>query len=182
VHTISRDRPCYYLTSVAKDRLPVFQTDPVKRIICMALDEARRSGGFALYAYVIMPEHLHVVTDSRLSPGKTLQFINGITGHRIIQYLKEHGYLSSLKKLEHVSGRRGYKHSLWDHHPDARLLFTENMLMQRVTYTHQNPVRAGLVSHPMDYRWSSVRCWSGGIVENEPLRIDIERISWRRSL
>jgi len=29
-----------------------------------ALDEARRSGNFALYAYVIMSDHLHVITDS----------------------------------------------------------------------------------------------------------------------
>jgi len=129
-----------------------------------------------------MPDHFHVVTDSPLSPGKTLQFINGITGHRVIQYLKEHNHVSSLKKLEHVSGRRGYKHSLWDHHPDARLLFTENMLMQRVNYTHQNSVRGGLVNQAIDYHWSSVRCWMGRVLEDEPLRMDIERINWRRSL
>jgi len=40
---ISRDTPCYYLTSVAKDRLPVFQTDVIKQIVCNALDEARAS-------------------------------------------------------------------------------------------------------------------------------------------
>ena len=27
---ISRDNPCFYLTSVAKDRLPVFRTDEIK--------------------------------------------------------------------------------------------------------------------------------------------------------
>jgi len=43
-----------------------------------------------LYAYVLMPDHLHVVTDSTLQPSKTLQFINGITSRRIIDYLKEH--------------------------------------------------------------------------------------------
>jgi len=32
---------------------------------CDAIEEARRSGGFLLFAYVLMPEHLHVVTDSR---------------------------------------------------------------------------------------------------------------------
>ena len=180
MHVVSRDSPCYYLTSVAKDRLPVFQTDALKQITCEAIDEARKSGKFALYAYVIMPDHLHLITDSELSPGKTLQFINGITGHRIIEYLKEHHHTSSLKKLQHAKGPREYKYSLWNHHPDARLLMTEEMLMQRVTYTHQNPVRAELVKHPEDYLWSSVRCWSGKILENEPLLMDIDRIKWRR--
>jgi len=72
MHVISRDSPCYYLTSVAKDRLPVFRSDQIKLIVCAALDEARHSGKFALYAYVIMPDHLHVVTDSTLSPARTL--------------------------------------------------------------------------------------------------------------
>ena len=98
MHTISRDSPCYYLTSVAKDRLKVFRTDEIKYITCLALDEARRSGKFALYAYVIMPDHLHIITDSVLPPARTLQFLNGITGRRIIDYLKEHNHENSLKK------------------------------------------------------------------------------------
>jgi REP element-mobilizing transposase RayT len=89
MHVISRDAPCYYLTSVTRNRLPIFQKDQVKLIICAAINEARQSANFALYSYVIMPDHLHIITDATLSPGKTLQFINGITAHRVIQYLKE---------------------------------------------------------------------------------------------
>lgn len=63
MHVISRDAPCYFLTSVAKGRLPVFKTEAIKVIACAALDEAKRPGAFALYSYVIMPDHLHVVTD-----------------------------------------------------------------------------------------------------------------------
>jgi hypothetical protein len=60
--TISRDNPCLFITSVACNRLPVFRTDALKSVACRALDEARRSGGFALFAYVIMPEHLHAAS------------------------------------------------------------------------------------------------------------------------
>ena len=132
-----------------------------------------------MYAYVIMADHLHVITDSILTPSKTLQFINGITGRRIIDYLKERSYESSLAKLRHEIRPRSYGHSLWDHHPNARLLLSESMLMQRVHYTHQNPVRAGLVSHPEEYRWSSVRCWNAKVLEDEPLIMNIDRIKWR---
>jgi REP element-mobilizing transposase RayT len=61
VFTISRDHPCLYLTAVAKDRLPVFRTDSLKVLVCMALGEARKSAGFRLFAYVIMPDHVHVI-------------------------------------------------------------------------------------------------------------------------
>ena len=181
MHVVSRDSPCYYLTSVTKDRLPVFRMDEIKLIICAALHEARNSGKFALYAYVIMPDHLHVVTDSSLSPARTLQFINGITGRRLIDHLKVHNYEGSLNKLRHEIRPRHYGYSLWDHHPDARLLLTEHMLMQRVHYSHQNPMRAGFVKHPEEYRWSSIRCWRGTTLDDEPLLMDIDRIRWRRS-
>jgi len=179
MHVISRDSPCFYLTSVAKDRLAVLRTDEIKSMTCLALDEARKSGRFAIYAYVIMPDHLHVITDSILTPSKTLQFINGITGRRVIDYLKEQRYESSLAKLRHEIRPRRYGYSLWDHHPNVRLLLSESMLMERVNYTHQNPVRAGLVRHPEEYRWSSIRCWSGKILDDEPLMMDIDRIKWR---
>jgi len=145
MHTISRDTPALYLTSVVKDRLPVFRTDAIKLITCAALDEARNSGGFSTYAYVITPNHLHVITDLTLIPSKILQFINGIVSRRVIDHLKEHGHNASLRKLKREGGAHGYKYSLWEHHNNALPIFSESMFMQKLNYTHQNPVRAELV-------------------------------------
>jgi REP element-mobilizing transposase RayT len=57
---ISQDSPAYYLTSVTNSRLPVFRTDKLKQATCAALDEARKSSGALFFAYVIMPDHLHI--------------------------------------------------------------------------------------------------------------------------
>lgn len=179
MHTISRDTPALYLTAVAKDRLEVFRTDTLKIITCKALDEARTSGGFAIYAYVIMPDHLHVLTDSILKPSKTLQYINGIISRRVIDHLKQHSHNASLRKLIRESGVRGHRYSLWDHHSNSFPIFSEDMFMQKVNYIHQNPVSAGLVERAEDYRWSSVRIWKGCPVDDEPLLVDIDRIRWR---
>ena len=140
---ISPNSPAYYLTSVAKDRLPVFRLDALKAVACAALNEARRSGGFLILAYVIMPDHLHVITDSEKKASLFQRFINGITARRVIDFLKTERYTSSLEKPRHEDYRRGHRYSLWDHHPNARLLTSESMFMQRVHYTHQNPVRLG---------------------------------------
>ena len=179
MHVISKDAPCYFLTSVANDRLPVFRKDEMKGIACKALDEARKSGKFALYAYVIMPDHLHLITDSARSSEDALRFTNGIISHRLIAHLKEQGYESSLLKLRQETKRRHYQHSLWDHHPNVRLLLTETMLLERVHYIHENPVRARLVERAEDYGYSSVRCWNGLPLEDEPLLMDIGNIKWR---
>jgi REP element-mobilizing transposase RayT len=180
MHAISRDVPALYFTCVAKDRLQVFRTDLIKSITCKALDEARLSGGFAIYAYVIMPDHLHLLTDSPLKPSKILQYINGIISRRVIDYLKGHGHNSSLRKLQRESGARGYRYSLWDHHSNALPIFSEDMFVQKVNYIHQNSLRAELVERAEDFRWSSVRIWKRCPLEDEPLMVDIDRIKWRK--
>ena len=122
-----------------------------------------------------MPDHLHTIVGSELEPSRVLQYINGIINRRVIQFLKQGGYEWSLEKLEM---RRNYRHSLWDHHPNAKLLPSEEMFLQKVRYVHQNPVRAGLVDRLEDYRFSSARIWANRQLEDEPLLVDIDQIKW----
>ena len=180
MHYISPNSPAYYLTSVTKNRLPVFRLDALKSVVCRALDEARTSGKFLILAYVIMPDHLHIISDGEKKAAVVLRFINGLAARRIIDFLKSEGHSSSLEKLRRGAYRSGHEFSLWDHHPNVRLLTSESMFMQRVHYTHQNPVRLGLVKRAEDYRYSSARFWNRTMRDDEPLMVDIERIRWRR--
>ena len=177
---ISNDTPAYYLTSVAKNRLPVFRKSALKDLVCNAINEARRSANFLLFAYVIMSDHLHVILGSELKPSKIAQYINGIIARRIIDYFKNNGHQTSLVKLRHEDRERRYRYSLWDHHPNVKRLIHENVFMQKVNYLHQNPVRAGRVEQTQDYRWSSARIWARKSLDDEPISLDIEKIGWRR--
>ncbi|HYE72443.1 MAG TPA: transposase, partial [Blastocatellia bacterium] len=168
-----------YLTVVAKDRLPVFQTEAIKQITCTAINEARTSCGFLLFAYVIMPDHLHLLTDSTRKPSEVLRYIKGIVSHRVIEYLKAKGYESSLAKLRIGVQERNYRHSIWQHDSNVFQVFSEGTLMEKVNYIHQNPVRAGLVERAIDYRWSSARIWQSCALDDEPLVVDFRQIAWR---
>jgi putative transposase len=178
-HTISKDSPCLFATSVANRRLPVFQTDTMKSLMCAAMNEARQSGNFLIFAYCIMPDHVHIVADSSRKPSDIVRFINGISSRRILDYLKSNGFKSSLEKLRHEKGKRQYQYSLWEHHPDTFLLTTEAAFMEKVNYIHMNPVRAGLAERAEEYRWSSARCWKKSPWRDEPLLVDIDQIVWR---
>jgi len=137
--TISKDSPCLSITTVALNRLPVFRTDKVKAIACAALDEARRSGGFALFAYVMMPDHIHAITDGARKPSDTLRFVNGILSHRVIEYLKAKGHDASLAKLRTQQKDRGYRYSLVDHHSNVTLLTSESVFMRGAHHAAQAP-------------------------------------------
>ena len=176
---ITRDKPCYYLTSVAHNRLPVFRKDRIKQIVCDAWCEARKSGEILIFAYVIMPDHDHMITDGYRAISDVLRFTNGIAAKRVLDYLKEKEFESSLTKLRQEEKRKGYKYSVWEHHPDAFRITSEDTFMQKVNYIHQNPVRAGLVEKAEDYRYSSIRLWNGNPREDEPFITDHTQIKWR---
>lgn len=176
---ISRDTPAYYLTCVTHNRLPIFQTDKVKEIVAKALDEARKSAGILIFAYVIMPDHKHILTDNFREMKDVLRYVNGISAKRVIDYLKENGFESSLKKLRIQERENKHKHSVYEHHSNAIRITGEDAFMQKVNYIHLNPVRAGLVEHPNEYLFSSARQWHRREIESEPLITDHKEIKWR---
>jgi putative transposase len=128
-----------------------------------------------------MPEHVYLLTDAPRKPSEVLQYIKGIVAHRLIDYLKQQNYESSLHKLKHVDWKRNHRYSLWQHESDVFSVISESKFMEKVNYIHMNPVRAGLVEKAQDYRWSSARWWNGTPSDDEPLRLDLDRIGWRRS-
>jgi putative transposase len=178
---ISQDSPALYITIVTKNRLPVFQTDRMRELLCEAFDEARKSAGFLLFAYVIMLDHVHFIANRPSTTSNLLRVVKGLTARRVIDYLKTHGYATSLTKLQHQRRDREYKYSLWQTEKNVLPVFSEGMFVEKVNYIHRNPVRAGLVQQAIDYRWSSARIWQGRALENEPLLVDKESIHWRES-
>ena len=177
---ISRDSQALFITIVTKNRLPVFKKDELKSVVCRALDEARKSAQFLIFAYVIMIDHVHLLTDRPNTSSDILRVAKSLTARRVIDYLKTHNYTSSLEKLRHRERDRNYKFSLWQTEKNVFSVFSEAKFMEKVNYIHLNPVRAGLVERATDYRWSSARIWHGTALDDEPLLVDIDRIRWRK--
>jgi len=152
----------------------------MKEFLCLALDEARKSAGILLFAYVIMWDHMHLLTSRNSTTANVLRVLKGITARRVIDHLKEKGHLSSLAKLEHQEQKRNHRYSLWQTEKNVLPIFSEGMFMEKINYIHQNPVKEALSERAEDYRWSSARIWRGRSLENEPLLMDNDLIQWRR--
>src|SRR4051794_1025196 len=96
---LSKNNPFYFITSVTHNRIPAFLKDTLKFVMAGALDEARRSSGALIFAYVFMADHMHLITDSSLDQSEVLRYMNGVSARRVIGYLKENGFDTSLLKL-----------------------------------------------------------------------------------
>jgi putative transposase len=178
---ISQDSPVLYITLVTNKRLPVFRTSEIAALVCKGIDEARACLRFLLFAYVVMLDHIHLLTSKPTTTSDVLREVKSRTARLVIDYLKANDSQKSLAKLEHQQRERNYRYSLWQTEKNVLPLFSERVFMEKLNYIHQNPVRAGLVDRAIDYRWSSARIWAGCPSNSEPLSIDKDLIYWRRS-
>jgi len=102
------------------------------------LQEYAGSTGCLVHAYVLMTNHVHLL----LTPEKSESAGNLMKrlGQRYVQYIN-----------------RTYKRSgtLWEGRFRSSILQQDEYLLKCQRYIELNPVRAGIVKHPGEYRWSS---------------------------
>ena len=152
----------YFITTTAVQRVNLFHRDVVKRIIADSLNYIRVQHWIKLYAFVIMPNHIHIIV--RFLEGYTLSDVmrefKKYTARQIIRQYQAENNQPALAFLEqtanHVPDQR-YK--VWEDGYDARNVFSPEFLGQKLEYIHNNPCQPHweLVEHPEEYPWSSAR-------------------------
>ena len=142
--------------------------------ICLgeSIEFARDRHDFALWAYVFMPDHVHLLIHphrGQYSIGTILRDIKEQTSRRVIRHVRE----NTPWKLEAMKARQGRRmvHRLWQAGGGYdRNFFTGETIRKAIEYIEWNPVRRSLVVSPRDWEWSSARARSG--MDNVPLTVD----------
>jgi putative transposase len=163
----------HFLTYSCYQRLPLLSKDRTCEWVVEAMQVARRKFDFDLWAFVLMPEHVHVLLrprQERYQLSRILAALKRPVSSRAKEYLVALDNRLWLKKLTVVeNGSRvfrfwqaggGYDKNLWN----------DRAILEVIDYIHANPVRRGLVERPTDWYWSSARFWAGDY--SGPLEMD----------
>ena len=104
------------------------------------LSDGARLHGCAIHAYALMSNHVHLLVTPQQadSISKLIQFV----GRRYVTYVN---------RCYAKSG------TLWEGRHKGCVISDDDYLLACMRYIELNPVRAGMVSAPGDYRWSSYR-------------------------
>jgi len=144
-----------------------------RRFFISALKNARRRHCFDIWAYVIMPQHVHLLIFPRpevYSISAILKSIKQPVARKSVNWLKANKP-HILGSLEVAPGSGKYR--FWQDGGGYDRNLTRIFEIQEITeYIHYNPVKAGLANRPEDWYWSSARAWV--LDEFEPLDIDKE--------
>jgi len=133
----------------------VFRREADFKLYLRLLGEYKEVFEFALCAYALMPTHVHLLVEARDKP------LSGLMQRLQFRYTRN--YNIRYRTWGHLFQGR-YK---------AILCEKDSYLVELSAYIHLNPVRAGLVRHPMEYRWTSYGSYLNGgkmgIVDVEPV-------------
>lgn len=161
------------LTFSCHKRLPMLNNDRTRRWLVDALHRVREVHDVRLWAYVIMPEHAHVL----ILPNRPAYDIASIlksakqaVSRRAINHLRKHAP-AWLDRLRVIRPNGRVEHRFWLQGPgydrNADNFETVRLMAE---YMHSNPLRRGLVDKSTDYVWSSARWYAG--YDDVPLAMD----------
>ena len=152
------------LTFSCHRRLPLLSRDRTRLWLLEALDQARQRWEFQVWAYVIMPEHVHILllpmqSDYRIAA--ILKAVKQPVGLRALDYLRRHAP-EWLARLEIVRSDGTREHRFWQAGGGYdRNIDRAETAWACVHYIHHNPVRRELVQSDVDWPWSSAREYAG---------------------
>ncbi|MEA3439407.1 MAG: transposase [Chloroflexota bacterium] len=147
----------YFVTATICGWKELLSEPKYARIIIGSLDWLRDEGRIYLFAFVLMPTHLHVLIKPRdRSIGDVLQNFGSFTAHEIIKQLKSDSQIELLNFFRTQRRDNRSQYSIWQD-IQALNIFTRKVLYQKIEYIHNNPVSKewNLVKDRADYQYSS---------------------------
>jgi REP element-mobilizing transposase RayT len=166
-YQINDQEGLYYLTFQIVDWTDVFTQQIYRDIIIDSFKYAIENKGLDIFAYVIMPNHVHLIAQS--SNGKlsdTIRDIKKFTSKRIIETIQtipesRSEWMLNLFGYNARQHARNKTYQVWTHENHAVYLYGPKFIQEKIDYLHNNPVRAGIVEKPEDYLYSSARYYAG---------------------
>ncbi len=129
-----------------------------------SIDYCRREKGMEVYAYCFMPSHVHFVFRSTNDdPSGLIRDFKGYTSRKIMQAIEENPKESRKEWLLWMFEKAGKKNvtvskmQFWQQHNKPIELWTDKVILQKINYIHNNPVKSGFVTDPIDWKYSSAR-------------------------
>ncbi len=151
----------YFVTATAVNWEPVFALgDDYNDIIINSLKHLLNEHKSELVSYVIMPTHLHLIPfmKSGESISDFMRDLKKFTSTKIRQLLEKDGRIDIVEMLKmNAKGYKNQRFKLWMDRFDDVFIYSEKVLRTKINYIHDNPVKAGLVYAPQDWKYSSAR-------------------------
>jgi REP element-mobilizing transposase RayT len=152
----------YFLTLTVEGWVDVFTRKEYKDILVQNLAHCQKQEGLEIYCYVIMSNHLHMIARrERADLAELMGRFKSFTAKKLLEAIDEHPQESRKEWLgylfQHFAKKNTQysKHHFWHYSNHPTHLYSDEAILQKEKYIHDNPVRAGLVLEDWHWLYSS---------------------------
>jgi putative transposase len=164
----------YFTTFTNYNWIHLFQIANGYEMVYEWFDYLKINNLAEITSFVIMPNHLHVILffkDANFNLNNIVANGKRFMSYKIVQRLREQNNLATLKILSDAVSERekkkGQLHKVFVTSFDAKPIFSEKFLLQKINYIHHNPVSGKwkLVKDFTQYEHSSASFYESGEVK-----------------
>jgi putative transposase len=138
----------YFITPTIKNWYYIFDRHNRWQILADSIKYFQENKGLEVFAYVFMLNHLHMIVRSPDLIGFVRDF-KKFTSKKLMENIAE----NEVNILQLFKTEKGCEFWKYDNQP--KLIESEKILLQKIKYIHDNPVRKGYVERPEFWKWSS---------------------------
>lgn len=152
-NTFAREHP-EFITITCLNWIPVIIENRFKEIIVESLTFLKTAGRIEVYGFVIMSNHLHMIwqmLDEHKREDVQWDFLK-FTAQQILKHLRNEKSILQGDLLVQAKDR---KYQVWERNSLSIPVWSRNVLLQKLDYIHNNPVKAGICKYPEEYKYSS---------------------------
>jgi putative transposase len=174
VKRLNLEAQAHELTFSCFKRLPLLLNDQTRNWFIESVEEARSKEDFSVFAFVVMPEHIHIIIRPNHPVYDTSWFLKSMNqpvSRRASCWLKQHDR-KEYDRLTHVRRDGFTEFRFWQAGGGYdRNIVDRTTLLRMIEYIHRNPVRRRLVEKPTDWEWSSASWYETGecVLRIDPL-------------
>lgn len=163
----------YFLTFTLVGWIDVFTRKELCDILIKNLKKAQKEHAVAIYSYVIMSSHVHLIAqklDDKLLSDWVRDF-KSCTAKELVKAIRIEDYESRRSWLDYLFKyfakfyKQNAEYMFWQKTSHPIALYSPAVFDQKVEYIHNNPVEASIVTDPAYYYYSSANPGS-------PLKVD----------
>jgi len=170
----------YFLTFTTVQWVDVFTRLEHRLVLLESLEYCQINKGLEIFAWVIMSNHIHLVVRSKenFKLSDTIRDFKKFTSVKIKRQINtriesRRSWMKDVFETAGKNNKNNWYFQLWQQKSHPVLLSTNYMLKQRINYTHNNPVKAGIVLEPHYYLYSSSSNYAdlGGLLKVNVLQL-----------
>ncbi len=166
----------YFVTYTVIRWIDVFTRNEYKNILLDSWNYCIKNKGLKIYAWCIMTNHVHMIISSEKEElSHIMRDMKSFTSTSLKKMIAENpiesrkSWILKMMKEAGTKNKNNKSFQFWQQHNHPILLDSNFLLDQKLNYIHNNPVKAGFVTEPEEYLYSSAGDYAGtkGLIKIE---------------